>query len=287
MIPISHKYYLKCNICYVKRVHDGVILRQEIKRMCFGGIDVKRSIIKIHEEKCNGCGICATACHEGAIEIIGGVARLVSDIYCDGLGDCLPGCPTGAIEMIERDALEYSQDAVDRRMEEIKMKSQMNSASDDRMPCGCPGSAHKSLKPEATTLQSEAPSNSPSGEILSELRQWPIQMMLINPHAPYLQGADILIAADCTAFAYGDFHRKLMKGRVTIIACPKLDDNQLNAQKMTEILLANDVKSVTVARMEVPCCGGIVAATQLAIQNSGKIIPYAEVTISSDGKIVR
>jgi Pyruvate/2-oxoacid:ferredoxin oxidoreductase delta subunit len=254
---------------------------------------MKRKIVKIHEEKCNGCGECVTACHESAIEIVDGVAKLVSDIYCDGLGDCLSGCPTDAIEIIERDADEYSQEAVDKRVEVLKSKEEenkMNNFAGGSLPCGCPGTHEKTLRGGCnSSAPKEINTSGLSGSdvnVPSQLRQWPIQMMLINPRAPFLQNADLLIAADCTAYAYGNFHSEFMKDKVTIIMCPKLDDNNLNTERILEIIQNNDIRSITVARMEVPCCGGTVSAAKTAIQMSGKIVPYAEVTISSDGRIV-
>lgn len=245
-----------------------------------------RKIIEINEEKCNGCGICVNACHEGAIELINDKARLVSDIYCDGLGDCLPGCPVGAIEIIERESLEYDDDAVKERMKEkVEVKK-------ESIPCGCPGTVAKAinrntiLKPK-TEIKVQASELLPKDvdENKSQLSQWPVQLKLVNSRADYLKGADILMAADCTAFAYGRFHEDFIKGRITLIACPKLDDNGFNKEKIEEILRLNDIKSITVVRMEVPCCGGIVQAVKAAMLGAQKIVQYNEITIGVDGEM--
>lgn len=258
---------------------------------------MKRNIIKIHEEKCNGCGLCVTACHERAIELIDGKAKLVSDIYCDGLGDCLPNCPTGAIEMIEREAEEYDDDAVQSRIKELENKEPavQNSAvkkSEQKLPCGCPGTMAKTIeRPGSTPLnlainKSTKVQEKVSGENISELRQWPVQLKLVNTSAPYLKGAHLLIAADCTAYAYGNFHQEFMKDKVTLIGCPKLDDNKFYEEKLAEILSKNDIKSITVVRMEVPCCSGIVAAVKGAMLKSGVIVDFKAVTISTAGEIL-
>lgn len=261
---------------------------------------MKRKIIQIHEDKCVGCGLCVAACHEGAIEMVDGKAKLISDQYCDGLGDCLPACPTDAIEIIERDAAEYSQEAVDAKMAAEKKAdnpfsthsstSHFNLESGVKAPHmgGCPGSMQRSLKQETETAKpvEKLQGSELSSELSSELRQWPVQLKLVNAGAAFLNQADILIAADCTAYAYADFHKKFMKNRVTIIGCPKLDDNQYNIDKLTEIFTKNEIRSVLVTRMEVPCCSGIVSAVKTALKNCGKIIPYAEVTLSTDGKIL-
>lgn len=240
---------------------------------------MKRKIVEIDQEKCNGCGLCVDACHEGAIELREGKAVLVSDEYCDGLGDCLPECPVGAVQIIEREAVDYNHEAVMKRMEERKQKNKFHNKNSG----GCPGQSamkidHNSRKP----IEKE----SSSREVFSELSQWPIQLNLINPNASYLDGADILIAADCCAYAYGGFHKDFISGRITIIGCPKLDDNDYYIDKLTEIFAQNDIKSITVTRMEVPCCGGLVYAVKTAMLNARKIVPYSEVIISIDGMIV-
>lgn len=226
---------------------------------------MKRKIIKIDEAKCNGCGLCAEACHEGAIGMIDGKARLLRDDYCDGLGDCLPVCPTNAITFEVREALEYDENAVN--------------ANKSKLPCGCPGSESKTL----TRKQAEESRFSP--DFPSCLNQWPVQMKLVPANAPYFQNADLLIAADCTAYAYRNFHEKFMRNKITLIGCPKLDQIDYS-EKLTEILKENDIKRIMIARMEVPCCGGIVAAVKDALKNSGKMIPWQIVTISTDGEIL-
>ena len=230
-----------------------------------------RKIIKIDEEKCNGCGLCAKACHEEAIGIIGGKAKLLRDDYCDGLGNCLPACPTGAIRFEEREALEYDEAAVEAN----KRQKQAPPA-----PFFCPGSQARALHREP------APEAAPAAAApVSQLNQWPVQIKLAPVNAPYFTGANLLIAADCTAYAYGDFHSKFMRNKVTLIGCPKLDEVDYS-EKLTEILRRNDIKSVTVVRMEVPCCGGIENAVKQALQNSGKFLPWQVVTISTDGRIL-
>lgn len=253
-----------------------------------------RKIVRIHEEKCNGCELCVKACHEGAIVMVDGKARLVSDKYCDGFGDCLPACPTGAIEIIERDADEYSQEAVDERLKALAKSTAKtaNEAGFGMAPPqgGCPGKMQQVLKPKAESKSESESSGSVNDNVdgpmnmPSELMQWPVQLRLINPQASFLEGADVLIAADCTAFAYANIHQEFMKDRVTIIGCPKLDDQGANLEKLTAIFKGNRIKSVLVLRMEVPCCSGIVGVTKDAIQASGKVIPYAEVTISTKGE---
>ena len=230
---------------------------------------MKRRIIHIDEEKCNGCGLCAAACHEGAIGMIDGKARLLREDYCDGLGDCLPACPTGAIRFEEREAPAYDHAAV------MAAKAQ-NAAP---QPCGCPGSGARSIRREA------APADSAVPRTASALSQWPVQIKLAPVNAPYFQGARLLIAADCTAYAYGAFHDDFIRGRVTLIGCPKLDEGDY-AEKLTAILRENDIQSVTVARMEVPCCGGIENAVKRALQQSGKFIPWRVAVISTDERIL-
>lgn len=215
---------------------------------------MKRKIIQIDEDLCNGCGLCVNACHEGAIGMVDGKAKLLRDDYCDGLGDCLPRCPTGAITFVEREAAPYDEAAV-----------QENLARKD--------------KDEPTITVSE------DGSRPSRIASWPIEIKLVPIQAPYFAGADLLVAADCTAFAYGDFHKDFMNGKVTIIGCPKLDGVDY-AEKLAEILANNDIRSVTVARMEVPCCGGLENAVRRALEASGKDIPLEVVTISRDGRIL-
>ena len=225
-----------------------------------------RRIIQIDEEKCNGCGLCAKACHEGAIGMVNGKAKLLRDDYCDGLGDCLPACPTGAITFVEREAAAYDEAAV------LAAKKQTSGCSGG----GCPGSAPKVLQPSSVA----AP------QILeSQLRQWPVQIKLAPIRAPWFEGAKLLIAADCTAYAYANFHQDFMRDHVTLVGCPKLDAIDYSI-KLTEILKQNDIRSITVARMEVPCCGGIEFAVKRALQESGKLLPWSVVTISTEGHIL-
>ncbi|MFA9465555.1 MAG: ATP-binding protein [Velocimicrobium sp.] len=232
-----------------------------------------RRIIEIDEDKCNGCGICASACHEAAIGMVNGKAKLLRDDYCDGLGDCLPTCPTGAITFVEREAAEYN---------EIAVKQNQKKKQGEVLPCGCPGTQSKKI--DHSDFVMEAVESEPYN-MQSKLSQWPVQIKLAPVNAPYFQDANLLIAADCTAYAYGDFHNKFIKNRVTLIGCPKLDEGNY-ADKLTDIIAQNDIKSVTIVRMEVPCCGGIEHASKVALQNSGKFIPWQVVTISTDGKIL-
>lgn len=286
----------------------------------------KRKIITINEDDCNGCGICIDACHESAIEIVDGKAKLVSDMYCDGLGDCLPNCPMDAIKMIEREADEYSQEAVDKRIENLKSNDSKCDSHTDA-GCGCSGTTPMTINPvsenkpsdlfkmsdlkgEIKTTPHEHKHSHAHGEggcncnskkkafvfnerpndsnekIHSELRQWPVQIKLINTSAEYLKDADILVAADCTAYAYGDFHRDFVKNRVVMIGCPKLDDNQFYIEKLTEIFTKNNINSLTVVRMEVPCCSGITMATRKALELCGKNISYKEINVGVNGVLV-
>ena len=233
---------------------------------------MKRRIIEIDREKCNGCGACAAACHEGAIAMVDGTAALMRDDYCDGLGDCLPACPTGAISFVEREAAAYDEQAVLAHKQE-KMRAEGKS-----LPCGCPGSRSRRIE---HTDGGEAP----LCEAVSRLAQWPVQIKLAPVNAPYFSGAKLLIAADCTAYAYAAFHERFIKGHITLIGCPKLDAVDYS-EKLTEILLRNDIKSVTVVRMEVPCCGGLEHAAKTALQKSGKFLPWQVVTLSTDGRIL-
>ena len=227
-----------------------------------------RKIIKINEEKCNGCGACASACHEGAIEMINGRAKLVREDYCDGLGDCLPACPVDAITFEEREAPAYDEAAV------LEAKAKKEAA----LPCGCPGTQSKAINRERCDYDGSA------APIKSMLSQWPVQIKLVPVNAPYFDGANLLVAADCTAYAYGNFHDEFIRNRITLIGCPKLDDIDYT-DKLTAIIANNNIKSVTVVRMEVPCCGGIEYAVKQALQTSGKFIPWRVVTISTDGKV--
>ncbi len=245
---------------------------------------MKRAIITIDEKTCTGCGLCVDACHEGAIQLVNGKARLVSESYCDGLGACLPKCPVDAIHLEEREAAPFDEAAV-AKAQAAKARPTPEPAPAPKLPCGCPGTMAKVLrgKPAAKPPASAGvASDAPTG---SQLRQWPVQIKLVPVNAPYFDQAKLLIAADCTAYAYARIHDQFMKGRITLIGCPKLDDTDY-AEKLTAILAQNDIKSVTVLRMEVPCCGGIVHATQRALAASGKTIPWRAVTITTDGGLV-
>jgi len=233
---------------------------------------MERKIIKIDEELCNGCGLCAEACHEGAIGMIDGKAALLRDDYCDGLGDCLPVCPTGAISFEVREAAAFDEAAV--------LANKKKAVQPD-LPCGCPGSASKSLAAGSQPCHDTGTAMRP----VNMLRQWPVQIRLVPVNAPYFHGAHLLIAADCSAYAFADFHNEFMRNRITLIGCPKLDDTDYS-EKLTQIIRENDIKSVTIVRMEVPCCGGLEHAAKKALQASGKFIPWQIVTLSSDGKIL-
>ena len=223
---------------------------------------MERKIIKIDQEKCNGCGLCVDTCHEGAIALIDGKATLMHEHYCDGLGDCLPSCPVNAISFEVREAPAYDHEAV-------------MAAQKAKTVSGCPGSQMKTMQPGVGVV----------ANIESQLRQWPVQIKLVPVNAPFFHQADILIAADCTAYAYGNFHQKFMRNKVTLIGCTKLDQVQY-ADKFTEIFTYNDIRSITVVRMEVPCCGGMEYAVETAIKNSGKQIAMEVVVISNDGRIL-
>ena len=230
-----------------------------------------RKIIKIDEEKCNGCGACAAACHEGAIGMVNGKAKLLRDDYCDGLGNCLPACPTGAITFTEREAAAYDEAAVQAHQQKAAT-----------VFAGCPGSRAQVLQPDAAR---PAPAAFAAQAAPSQLAQWPVQIKLVPVNAPYFNGARLLVAADCTAFARADFHERFMKNHITLIGCPKLDGVDY-AEKLTEILRCNDIKSIRVLRMQVPCCGGLEHAVQTALRESGKMIPWQVVTLATNGEIV-
>ena len=231
---------------------------------------MKRRIIQIDQDKCNGCGLCVSACHEGAIQMVNGKAQLIRDDYCDGLGDCLPVCEANAISFIEREALDYNEQAV------MENKKKNNNGS---LPCGCPGTNSKVIKRTYTLKDND------SKPVASMLKQWPVQIKLVPVNALYFDNANLLVAADCTAFAYGNFHNEFIRNHITLIGCPKLDEGDYSI-KLTEIIKNNNIKSLTIVRMEVPCCGGIESAAKKALMNSGKFIPWRVVTISTDGTIL-
>lgn len=244
---------------------------------------MKRKIININEEKCNGCGLCVNACHEGALVLENGKAKLISDSYCDGLGDCLPECPTNAITIEEREAEDYNEELV---MENMKKKSILKNSTPAQPPIhsGCPGSRSMSIKKTVESSPAKAPVEGQS--LTSELMQWPCQIKLVPVNAPYFDNCDLLIAADCTAYAYANIHKDFMKNRITLIGCPKLDDGDYS-QKLTAILQNNNINSVKILRMEVPCCGGIVTAVKTALMQSGKMIPWSIVVIGTNGELLQ
>jgi len=236
-----------------------------------------RQIITIDKDKCNGCGLCVTACQEGAIGLVDGKAELLRDDYCDGLGNCLPVCPTGAISFEEREAAAFDEEAVQKNIEQ---------SAAEPLACGCPGTHSRVIeRKEEAPAQAQAPAPAQAQVSGSQLAQWPVQIKLVPVNAPYFQGANLLVAADCAAYAYGNFHNDFMKKRVTLIGCPKLDDCDYS-EKLAAILATNDIKTVTVVRMEVPCCGGIETAVKEALKGCGKMIPWQVVTISTDGEIL-
>ena len=246
---------------------------REVKQNSEEDVKMIRRIIQIDREKCNGCGACAEACHEGAIAMVDGKAELMRDDYCDGLGDCLPACPTGAITFVEREAAAYDEQAVMENKQKKMRKEGMT------LPCGCPGSQSRQIK------RAEDPHAGAQCAVQeSRLSQWPVQIKLVPVNAPYFDGAKLLIAADYTAYAYAAFHERFMRGHITLVGCPKLDSVDY-AEKLTEIIRENDVKSVTVVRMEVPCCGGLERAAVTALKNSGKFIPWQVVTVTLDGRL--
>ena len=283
-----------------------------------------RRIIQIDEEKCNGCGACAAACHEGAIGMVDGKAKLLRDDYCDGLGDCLPACPVDAISFVEREAAAYDAEAVKAAQEAATQEDA--AATEAPLPCGCPGSNVKEIKrptggcpgsnvkeikrpasggcpgSQAKSLRHPQAEAAGAGEpesrfdgfdglhserpaVASQLSQWPVQIKLVPVNAPYFDGANLLIAADCTAYAYGDFHHRFIRNRITLVGCPKLDEGDYT-EKLTAIIRENNIGSVTIVRMEVPCCGGLERAAVQALKDSGKFIPWQVVIISTDGRII-
>lgn len=248
-----------------------------------------RQVIEIDEEKCNGCGACASACQEGAIGMVNGKARLLRDDYCDGLGNCLPACPANAISFVQREAAAFDEEAVKAHMEAVENasageKEQSKTEKEEKAEArphagGCPGTRMRQMNRRAENRQ-EVPAG--TAGVTSRLQQWPVQIKLVPIKAPYFEGADLLVAADCTAYAYGNFHNEFIRNRITLIGCPKLDEGDYT-EKLTAIIANNDIKSLTIVRMEVPCCGGLQNAAVNALKNSGKFIPWQVVTISVDG----
>jgi NAD-dependent dihydropyrimidine dehydrogenase PreA subunit len=267
---------------------------------------VKRKIIEINEEKCNGCGLCIPSCPEQALQIVetknGPKVRLVKELYCDGLGACLGNCPTGALKVIEREAEEYDDAATIERIKKVAPEmldvhikhmqehgmhtEQSHQNKEDNLPCGCPGTLSSSWTENSKKIDNQNISSSEPITIKSQLTNWPIQLNLINTAAPYLQNADIVIAADCTAFSYGNFHNEFIKGKILIIACPKLDDTEFYKSKLLQLFKTSNIKSVTVINMEVPCCLGLQHLVKEAIKSSNKKIPYCDITIGIKGNIV-
>ena len=247
---------------------------REVKQNSEEDVKMIRRIIQIDREKCNGCGACAEACHEGAIAMVDGKAELMRDDYCDGLGDCLPACPTGAITFVEREAAAYDEQAVMENKQKKMRKEGMT------LPCGCPGSQSRQIK------RAEDPhAGAQCAAQESRLSQWPVQIKLVPVNAPYFDGANILIAADCTAYAYADFHRKFIRNRITLIGCPKLDEGDYT-EKLQAIFESNDIRSVTIVHMEVPCCGGLERAAKNALQRSGKFVPWQVYTVGINGELL-
>ena len=235
-----------------------------------------RKIIEIDEEKCNGCGECVTACAEGAIAIIDGKAKLISEVYCDGLGACLGECPEGALTMTEREAVPFDEAAVEEHLKRSEARSQT--------PHACPGSAARHFSRPAPAQETNAAG--PASPVDSQLGNWPVQLALLNPGAPYLKGADLLLAADCVPFALPDFHSRFLSGRTLAIGCPKLDDPSLYVDKLAQILGTVEVKSLTVVHMEVPCCSGLTRIASAALASAGREVPTSDVTVSIQGEVI-
>lgn len=242
----------------------------------------KRKIIEIDEERCNGCGLCVSACAEGALAIVDGKAKVVSDVFCDGLGACLGECPQDALKIVEREADEFDHRVVEAH---LTHKEPTEKKVVETLPCGCPSTRMQSFAPKGSRPATEAPEGAGSHE--SALSHWPIQIILVPPQAPFLQGADLLVAADCTPFAYGNFHRDLLEGKVLLFGCPKLDDVESYVQKFADIFAVADIRSVTVVVMEVPCCQGLPLVVKKGIELAGKQIPMDKVIISTRGQVVQ
>ncbi|NOZ23436.1 MAG: 4Fe-4S ferredoxin [Planctomycetes bacterium] len=236
---------------------------------------IRRKIVHIDEEKCDGCGQCVDACAEGAIQIVDGKARLVSDTYCDGLGDCLGECPQGAITVEEREAEPFDEEAAKEHVQRLTQK-------ESKLPCGCPGSSVKEIvRPTPPDAQT------PCEMVSSELTNWPVQLTLVPPDAPYFKGADLLVVADCVPFAFAGFHERFLRGKPVVVGCPKLDDPESHAEKLTEILKCSSIKTLTVVHMEVPCCSGLTRIAEAALEASGGGIPFHDVTIGIRGEVLK
>lgn len=261
---------------------------------------MKRKIIEINEELCNGCGNCVTGCSEGALKIINGKAKVVNDKFCDGFGDCIGHCPTGALKIVERDTVEFDETAVENhlrsnfgeeavgKMKEVQKKHAHAPGNENAGHAhgGCPSARFMNFKGDnAKNSAADDNGNSPAGVVNSELRQWPVQLHLVSPAHPAFMNCDILMAADCVAFTFGDFHRKLLKGKTLAVMCPKLDDTDGYVEKLTEIFKNNNIKSVTCAVMEVPCCSGLLRIVKTALAESGADIPLKTITIGVDGSV--
>ncbi|MFB0566504.1 MAG: 4Fe-4S binding protein [Candidatus Aminicenantaceae bacterium] len=241
---------------------------------------MKRKIIKIDEEKCTGCGLCVPSCAEGALQIIDGKARLVSEIYCDGLGACLGDCPEGALTIEEREAEEFDEKAVQEHLAEMEERKD-SSQEKEKLPCGCPSSQSMSWeKVDGEPVSKSAPTTR------SKLRQWPVQLTLVNPDADYFKGAELLIAADCIPFAYASFHHDFLQGKAVVVGCPKLDDYKFYVNKLTEIIKRGSVKKIHVVNMEVPCCFGLMSLVREALARAGRNIPVEQVVVSIKGEII-
>lgn len=240
---------------------------------------MKRKIIKIDEEKCTGCGLCVPSCAEGALQIVDGKARLVSDKHCDGLGACLGECPEGALTIIEREAEEFDEKAVEEHLKEIR-EEESSSKREEEFPCSCPSSVAQSWDEDEVKSSSVS-----SARIRSQLRQWPVQLTLVNPKADYFMEAELVVAADCVPFAYANFHQDFLQGKALVVGCPKLDDYTYYLEKLTEIIKRNSLKKITVVNMEVPCCFGLLNLTREALSRAGKNIPVEQIVVSVKGNV--
>jgi len=238
---------------------------------------MKRKIVEIDDELCDGCGQCVPACAEGAIQVIEGKARLLKDRYCDGLGACLGDCPKGALHIVERDAEEFDEEAVEAHLEGLESKKEV---SDIPMACGCPSSQIQAFEPEEA-------SGAPSGSTRSALSHWPVQIQLVPPTAPFLRGADLLVAADCTPFAYPDFHRDFVQGKAVLVGCPKFDDVETYVARFADIFRSADIRSITVVVMEVPCCSALPVLLERAMEKAEKRIPMEVIVLSTRGRILK